>query len=147
VNIFKDIVAGFKWIGKAIADVTKWIPRVILITEDVGEDAKTLLPQATTVLLDVDALALAAVKDGGEALTKAAALTTAIIAAAEDKGINIKEDEAVVSAFDAFISDVTTKSTWNDIITAQQKLVTDWDNFGAAAEAALKKLDADATGN
>jgi hypothetical protein len=147
MNIFSEIAKGFIWIGKAIADATKWIPRIVTITEDVGQDAEQLIPQATTVLLDVDDLALAAVKDGGAALTSAAALTAAIVAAAESNALNIAEDEAVVTAFEAFIKEVATKSTWSDVITAQQKLVADWDTFGAAAEAALKKLEADASGN
>jgi len=87
------------------------------------------------------------VKDGGAALTSAAKLTAAIVLAAENKALSIADDEAVVTAFEAFITEVTTKGNWSDILTAQQKLVIDWDTFGAAAEAALKKLDADATGN
>ena len=147
MNIFGDIVAGFKWIGKALADATKWVPRIVKITEDVGEDAEQLMPQATQVIIDVDTMALAAVKDGGKALTLAAALTGAVITAAENKALSIANDEAVVTAFEAFIQEITTKSNWSDVLVAQQKLVTDWDTFGAAAEAALKKLDADATGN
>lgn len=147
MNLFADIAKGFTWLGHAIADATKWIPRIVTITDDVGTDAETLIPQATTVLVDVDNLALAAIKDGGAALTSAAALTGAIITAAQADAINIADDEAVVAAFQAFIKEVSTKDTWSDVLTAQQKLVTDWDSFGAAAEAALKKLDADATGN
>jgi hypothetical protein len=147
MNMFSEIAKGFTWIGKAIADVTKWVPRILLITEDVGKDATTLMPQATQVLMDVDALALAAVKDGGAALTSAATLTAAITNAAINKALNISADEAVVTALEAFIKEVTTKATWGDIIDVQQKLITDWDSFGANAEAALKKLDADATGN
>jgi len=146
MNIFSEIVKGFIWIGKALADATKWIPRIVTITEDVGQDAEDLLPQATAVLVDVDKLALAAIKDGGSALTAAAALTAAIVTAAEAEALNISADEAVVAALKTFIAEVTAKSTWNELLTALQKLVTDWDTFGAAAEAALKKLDQDATG-
>lgn len=145
MNIFSEIAKGFTWIGKALADVTKWVPRIVTIVDDVGEDAETLMPQATQVLTDVDNLALAAIKDGGAALTSAAALTAAIVTAAQANALNIADDEAVVTAFQAFITEVSTQSTWSDLLTAQQKLVTDWDSFGAAAETALKKLDADAT--
>jgi len=147
MNIFADIVKGFVWIGKALVGATKWVPRVLKITEDVGQDAEQLMPQATQVLVDVDELAVAAVKDGGACLTSATALTEAILAAVADKGLNWKEDEAVIAALEAFKSEITTKSTWSDVLAAQQKLVTDWDSFGAAAEAALKKLEADASGN
>jgi len=147
MTIISDIAKGFTWIGHAIADVTKWVPRVVKITEDVGQDAEHLMPQATQVLVDVDNFALAAVKDGGAALTSAAKLTAAIVLAAENKALSIADDGAVVTAFEAFITEVTTKGNWSDVLTAQQKLVTDWDTFGAAAEAALKKLDADTTGN
>jgi hypothetical protein len=147
MNIFADIVKGFKWLGKALNTAVVWVPKIVKITEDVSQDAEQLMPQATQVLVDVDNLALAAIKDGGAALTSAAALTAAIVTAAQADAINIADDTAVVSAFEAFIKEVTTKSTWSDVLTAQQKLVTDWDNFGAAAEAALKKLEADATGN
>lgn len=147
MNIFSEVAKGFVWLGKAIADATTWVPRIVTVTEDVGQDAETLIPQATTVLLDVDNLALATVKDGGATLTAAAALTAAIVTAAEADALNIADDENVAAAFSAFITKVTTTSTWSDVLTAQQKLVTDWNSFGAAAEAALKKLDADATGN
>jgi hypothetical protein len=147
MNIFSDIVKGFKWIGKALNTAVVWVPKVVKITEDVSTDADQLMPQATQVLVDVDNLALAAVKDGGAALTKAAALTAAIVTAAQADGINIADDTNVISAFNAFIEEVTTASNWSEVLIAQQKLVTDWDAFGAASEAALKKLETDAASN
>lgn len=147
MNIFADIAKGFKWLGKALNTAVVWVPKIVKITEDVSADAEQLMPEATQVLVDVDELALAAIKDGGAALTAAAALTGAIVTAAQADGLNIASDENVVSAFDTFIKEVTTKSTWSDVLTAQQKLVTDWDTFGANAEASLKKLEADAASN
>lgn len=147
MNVFTEIVKGFQWLGHTIAEAEQWIPRIIAITEDASADAEKLLPQATQVLVDVDNLALAAVADGGEALTAASTLTAAIITAAENNALNIADDEAVVSAFKAFIVDVTTKKTWSNVISAQQKLVTDWNSFGEAAEAALQKLEEDASGS
>lgn len=146
MKLFSDIIKGLEWLGKEIATGLKWIPRVITITEDVGEDAATLLPQATNVLEDVDALALAAIKDGGACLASAETLTAAIVTAAKADALNIPNDEAVVAAFTAFITEVTTKSTWSDLLTAQQKLVTDWDKFGSASMAAIRKIEADAVG-
>ena len=148
MNIFADIAKGFKWLGKALNTAVVWVPKIVKITEDVGEDAEQLMPQATQVLIDVDTIALAAVKDGGEALTLAAALTGAVDYSRRKQGSQHRDDEAVVYGVRGVHSgNHHEKSNWSDVLMAQQKLVTDWDTFGATAEAALKKLDADATGN
>jgi hypothetical protein len=116
------------------------------VTEDVGKDAQDLIPQAVQIFVDVDNLALAAVEDSGAALSAIAKLIGAVVTAAENKALNIADDEAVVTAVQGVISSVLAVSKEKDLLTAINKLVVDWDTFGAACEAALKKLDADARG-
>jgi len=106
-DVFSEMAKGFVWLGKEMADAPARIKKVLTIAEDVKADAGTLLPEVLTVIDDVDAVALAAVKDGGAALSDADALVAAIVLAAKSDGVNIAEDESVVSAFQAFIAQVT----------------------------------------
>jgi len=141
-NVFSEIVKGFVWLGKEIVNAPAQIKKVLTIAEDVKADAGTLLPEVLTVIDDVDAVALAAVKDGGAALTDADTLVAAIVLAAKSDGINIADDESVVSAFQAFIAQVTNSNNWSDLIAANKKLVADYDVLGASAKAALEQLEA-----
>jgi len=141
-NVFSEIAKGFVWLGKEIVDAPAQIGKVLTIADDVKADAQTLLPEVVTVIGDVDAVALAAVKDGGAALTDADALAAAIVSAAQKDGLDIASDEAVVTAFGAFIKQVTTSSNWSDLIAANKKLIADYDVLGASAKAALEQLEA-----
>jgi len=143
-NIFSEMVKGFSWLGKEIVDAPAQIKRVLTIADDVKADAATLLPEVVTVIDDVDAVAVAAVKDGGAALSDADQLGVAILLAAQQDGVNIASDAAVVTALEAFIRQVTTSSNWSDLIAANKKLVADYDTLGASAKAALRQLEADA---
>lgn len=147
-NIFSDVVAGLKWVGKEILTPFKAITKILTVGDDVKADAKTLLPEVVTLIGDVDALAIAAVKDGGAALSSAEKLTAAIVQAVSDvKALNIsgeiKDVPTVEQAFTAFIAEVTSKSTWSDVLAAQAKLVADYDTLAASAKAAVAKLEAD----
>jgi hypothetical protein len=141
-NIFSEVVKGFEWLGKEIADAPAQVKKVLTIANDVKADAATLLPEVVTVIDDVDAVAVAAVKDGGAALSDAESLGAAIVAAAQKDGVDIASDLAVVTAFEAFIKQVTTSSNWADLVAANKKLVTDYDALGASAKAALEQLEA-----
>ena len=140
-NIFSEIVKGFTWLGKEIVDAPAQIKRVLTIANDVKADAGTLLPEVVTVIDDVNAVAIAAVRDGGAALTDADTLGAAILTAAQKDGVDIASDAAVVTALEAFIRQVTTSSNWSDLIAANKKLVTDYDLLGAGAKAALEQLE------
>jgi hypothetical protein len=50
--------------------------------------------------------------------------------------VDIAADEAVV-AVKGFVTNVSTRSEWTDVLAALSKLVADYDTFGAAAKAAL----------
>ena len=147
-NIFSDVVAGLKWVGKEILTPFKAITKILTVGDDVKADAETLLPEVVTLIGDVDALAIAAVKDGGAALSSAEKLTAAIVQAVSDvKALNIsgeiKDVPTVEQAFTAFIAEVTSKSTWSDVLAAQAKLVADYDTLAASAKAAVAKLESD----
>ena len=142
MNIFSEVVKGLTWVGKELAIVPDWIKKVVTVTNDVEKDAETLLPETVLLIEDVDALVVAAVKDSGSAITSAESLVEAITTAAKDDAINIAEDEAVLVAFKAFISEVTTSSNYADVIAAEKKLVVDFDGFKGDAVAALQKLEA-----
>ena len=143
-NIFTEIVKGLKWVGKEIGLLPKDIERVVAITDDVEADAATLFPELVTLVDDAGNLVTAAVKDGGEAITTANALVTAIVNAAEVDGLNIADDTAVAAAFETFITNVRSSSTWADVITALKKMTTDYDTFAGDVKQALAKLEADA---
>jgi hypothetical protein len=143
MNIFSEVVKGLTWVGKELAIVPDWIKRVVTITNDVEKDAETLLPETVLIIEDVDALVVAAVKDSGSAITSAENLVAAITTAAKADALNISDDEAVLVAFKAFISEVTTSSNYVDVIAAEKKLVVDFDGFKGDAVAALQKLEAD----
>jgi hypothetical protein len=143
VNPFSKIAHGVVWLGKEIAKPFHWVPKVLTVTKDVAADAKVLLPQVISVFEDVDALALAAIKDGGADLLAADDLVAAIMAAAKSDGLNIAADEAVLTALKAFAAKVTAKGTYGEMIAAVQKLVKDYDTFGASAKAAIAKIEQD----
>jgi hypothetical protein len=142
-NIFSDVVKGFEWLGKHIADVPGAIKRVITIADDVQADSQTLLPEVVTVIGDVGTLAGAIVKDGGTAFTALRTLSVAVMAAYADKGVNFTEDMAVVTELKVFGEAVMAHGTWLDVISAGETTAKDFDTLGASATAALKKLEAD----
>jgi len=144
MNPFSAVVKGLKWVGKELTAVPSWIKKVITVTDDVEQDAQTLLPEAVTVLEDSGAVVVAAVKDSGADLTAADALVAAIEAAAQADGVNIEDDENVIAALKAFGTQVTSTTNFKDVLTAVKKLVVDWDALEGGATAALKKLEADA---
>jgi hypothetical protein len=149
MNVFSKDVAGLEWLGKEIVQVGAMLPRVVTVVDDVDGDAQTVLPELVTVVDDVDALAVAAVKDGGACLSAAETLTAAIMAEAEDAETSnipaaIAGAPGVVAAFEAFVTEVTTKGTWADVLSAQSKLVTDYDKLGTTVKAAIVKLEQDA---
>ena len=59
-----------------------------------------------------------------------------------DKGVDITEDEAVYSAFKAFVTDVKATNL-TDLLAAVKKLVATSAQFGKTAKAALAQLEAD----
>ena len=142
-NIFSDVVKGFEWLGKKIADVPGAISRVITITDDVEADAKTLLPEVVTVIGDVGVLTTAIVKDSGTAFTALRLLSVSVMAAYADKGVNFTEDVAVLTTLKSFGEAVMAHGTWLDVIEAGEKTATDFDKLGVSAQAALQKLEAD----
>lgn len=144
MNVFAKVVTGLKWVGKDIAKVFVWGPKIIKITEDVEGDAHTLLPQAVQVFTDVDVLVIAAVKDSAQDLSALNVLVLSIEQAAQASGIDVAKDEAVLAAFEGLVKQIGTKSTYTDVLSAMAKLVTDWDAFGASAKTALEKIKADA---
>jgi hypothetical protein len=145
VNFFKAIGEGFVWVGKELTKAVNWIPKVVTLVDDVEADTSTILPELAAVVDDAGEVAKAAIADSGSAIADAEALVQAIAAAAADKALNIAEDEAVVAAFKTFITQVTTKTNFSDVLTAAQKLVVDYDKLGASAKAALAKLESDAS--
>jgi hypothetical protein len=132
--ILTDVVNGLEWLGHEIAD---WVPKGITIAEDAAGDVETLLPEGVQVITDVENLALAAIKDGGQSISSGQVLVLAITQAGTVGIADIAADEAVVAAFKGFVTNVSTRSEWTDVLTALSKLVADYDTFGAAAKAAL----------
>lgn len=143
-NFFELIASGFEWIGKEAEKAATWFPKIFKIVDDVDEEIPGLATDASLLIDDVGELASSAVKDSGSAITAASGLVAAIVNAAKGDGINIASDEAVVTAFETFIQEVTTKSNYQDVIKAEQKLVADYDALGAKVKATLAQLKADA---
>lgn len=146
MKILTDVVNGLKWIGAEAAKAIEFVPKVVKITEDVKQDAGTLLPAAVQVFTDVEQLGLAAVKDGGAMVSSLQVLGLSIAEAASAKLTNISEDEAVIAAFKAVVVQAETSGNWVDVMNALATLTKSWDEFGAASKAALAQIEADATG-
>lgn len=142
MNVFGDIVKGLTWVGKELALVPDWIKKVVTVTDDVEQDAETLLPQTVTLIEDVEGLVTAAVKDSGGALTALDALVASVTTAAQADAINFADDEDVLVKFKAFAATIVS-GNYADVITAEKKLVVDFDAFKGNAAAALQKLEAD----
>jgi hypothetical protein len=148
-NPFTEIVAGLKWLGSKIAKVADWLPKVITLADDVDADATTVLPELTAVVEDADALAVAAVKDGGAALAATATLVAQIEAEATTASSGnfiaaLENSQTLLTAAEAWWSAVVSHGSYSDVIAAEQKLVKDYDTFGATAKTAVEKLEANA---
>jgi len=142
-NIFADLIKGLAWLGKEIVAVPTMLSKWLTLTDDVKADAETILPELVTLIDDVDAVCVAAVKDSGAAITDAEVLVAAIAAAVASGYVNIIEDEAVIAAFNTFISQVTTTANFADVFVALKALVAQYDVIGSSVKAAIVKLEAD----
>jgi hypothetical protein len=136
----QDIVFGFEWLGQEIAKAASWVPTVLTVVEDLAQDVDTLLPEVVSVITDVENLALSAIKDGGQAISSGQVLILAITQATSAGILDVAADEAVVAAFKGFVTEVGTKSTWSDVMTAMTQMIQDYDTFGASAKAAVVQL-------
>lgn len=142
-NIFTKIAAGLEWFGKEIGKGLAFLPKVIVLADDVDADAQIILPQTLAVVEDAGALAAASAKDSGIFLVKFGALTAAIAAAVAAKALNVSADTAVVSAFEAFCAEFNVANV-QDVLTAWDKLAGDVKTLDASAIAAIQKLEKDA---
>lgn len=144
INFFKAIENGFIWVGKELQKAVIWVPKLVVLADDVEDDANTILPGIAAVIDDSAAVVGAAVKDSGSDIAAAEALAVAISAAAAAGLTNILADESVVSAFEGFIKVVTTSSNYTDLLTAIKKLTVDYEALGSNVKTALVKLENDA---
>ena len=144
MTFLSAIEKGFVWIGKELKKAAEWVPKLIVLVDDVEKDATTLLPELGIVIDDAGEVVKAAVKDSGADIAAAEALIAAITAAVAAKGLNIAQDEGVAKAFEAFIKQVANSSNYADLIAAVKALVLSYDTLGGSVKAALAKLEADA---
>src|SRR5580698_3063835 len=142
-SIYAKIAAGLEWFGKEIGKGLADLPKVIVLAEDVEQDAQEVLPEVITVVQDAGSLVAATAKDSGKFLVSFAALTGAVSLAIANKALNISADTAVVTAFENFCSDFQTENV-QDVLTAWHQLASDTAKLDATVVAALKKLKADA---
>lgn len=142
-NVFQKIAAGLEWFGKEIGKGLAFLPKVIVLADDVDADAQVILPQTLTVVEDAGLLAAASAKDSGIFLVKFGALTAAIAAAVAAKALNITADSAVVAAFESFCAEFNAANV-QDVLTAWDQLATDVKALDATAIAAIQKLEKDA---
>jgi hypothetical protein len=143
-NIFTEIVGGLQWVGKELQKAIDFVPKIVTLTDDVEADAETLLPETVTIFTDAEALGMAVIKDGGQLLGTLQTVGLTIELAVAAKGLDAAQDEAVLAAVQALVKQAIASGTWTDVFAAVQKLVKDWDTFGASSNAAIKKLEADA---
>jgi len=142
-TIFTKIKAGLDWFGKEIGKGIVFLPKVIVLADDVDADAQQILPQTLAVVQDAGALAAASAKDSGAFLIKFAALSAAITIAVASKATSITADTAVVAAFESFCSEFNVTNV-QDILTAWDKLAGDVKTLDATAIVELQKLEKDA---
>jgi hypothetical protein len=144
-NFFSVIASGFKWIGKELVKAATWVPKIVTLVKDVEGDASTILPEIATVIDGAGDFVAAIVKDSGADLAATETLVAAIVTAAKADVLSIADDEAVVVAFQTFISTVTKTSNYSDILAAASKLVKDYDTLGSSVKAALAQLESAAS--
>ena len=142
-TFFGKIFSGIKWVAVHFADIFTDLPKLITASHDIANDATTLVPDITLVIADCDSLVVAAVRDSGQALLKVEALMGAIPTAYSSKGFNIQSDEAVVSAFKDFITDVTNTSNFADVLKAFGILIKDFDVLKTTINADIAALKTD----
>ena len=145
--LFSEIAQGLVWFGKEIVAVKDWIQKVVKTTDEVEKDAASLLPQTVVLFEDVEAVAAAAVTTAGEDLSSLQVLVSAIEELTANNPLEEIEqlvtNPAVQEALTGIMRQVFGKNTYSTLLTAVGKLVTDYDAFGAAAKAAIGRIEAD----
>ena len=142
-NFFRAIVKGLDWVGVHFVDIFTSLPKLIKAANNITTDASTLIPDLAIVLDDCDKIVAAGIEDSGAALTAIGVLVSSITTAASQSGLNIASDSNVVTAFEAFIKDVTTKSNFKDVLTAYAQLVIDFDNLKTTINTDIAQIEAD----
>jgi hypothetical protein len=142
LHVFAEIGKGFKWLGKEIGKAFVDLPKIICLTEDAEAAASTVLPETIAVVQDAGTLATATMKDSGTFLTALAGLSAAVAKAIADKALNVAEDVAVVTAFQAFCGTFKSANV-ADMLNAWHQLTTDTKTLDASVIATLKKLETD----
>jgi hypothetical protein len=144
---FSEIAQGLVWLGKEVIAVKDWIQKVVKTTDEVEQDAATLLPQSVVLFEDVEAVAKAAMTTVGEDLSSLQVLVSAIEEITANNPLEEIEqlvtNPAVQAALSGVMKQVFGKATYSTLLAAVGKLVTDYDAFGAAAKAAIGRIEAD----
>lgn len=134
MTFLSAVEKGFVWIGKELKKAAEWVPKLIVLVDDVEKDTTTLLPELGIVIDDAGEVVKAAVKDSGADIAAAEALIAAITAAVAAKGLNIAQDEGVAKTFEAFIKQVANSSNYADLIAAVKALVLSYDTLGGIGQ-------------
>jgi uncharacterized protein GlcG (DUF336 family) len=142
-NIFQKIASGLAWFGKEIGKGIAFVPKLIVLADDVKDAAQEALPLAIAVITDAGNLIAATAKDGGKFLVALSSLAAALTVAVANKALNVSADTAVVAAFENFCADFNTANV-QDILTAWHQLATDVAKLDSTVLGVLDKLKADA---
>lgn len=137
-SVFKKV---FVWLGKEIGDAATWLPKLISKITGIEKDIPEDIGAIVSVLNDVEAIAAASVKDSSGLFSGLEEFITAVTAAYKSDGLNILSDEAVISAVKTLVAEVTSKSTWEDVVTALGKLLTDYDTLKGQIATQLGELE------
>ena len=145
--LFSEIAQGLVWLGKEVIAVKDWIQKVVKTADEVEQDAATLLPQTVILIEDVESIANAAMTTVGEDLSSLQVLVSAIEQLTANNPLEEVEElitnSAVQAALKGVMKQVFGKATYSTLLAAVGKLVTDYDTFGAAAKAAIARIEAD----
>lgn len=142
-NLLFKFVHGLEWFGKEVGKAFTELPKIIRLTEDGEQAAKTAIPEVVAVIDDAGQLVTASAKDSGVFLVGLGKLSAAIATAVAAKALNVTADEAVAAAFEDFVKTFNAQNV-SDVLAAWDKLATDVNTLDATVVIALQKIKQDA---
>lgn len=140
-NFFTKVLHGLEDVGKFIVDIPSEIPKVIVVADDVKQDASTVIPETQKIIGDVATIVKTGGADAVQFIAASKILWPALIAAIAADGVNITLDLAVVSQIKPLITD---GKDFSNVIPLFEPLFNDYEALDASVVADLAKLETDA---
>jgi hypothetical protein len=131
-----------RWIGKGIAEVTEWVPKIVNVIRDSADGAAKLEPRLVATFQTVESLAKLAVDDGKELLPSLKTLLTDLKALGSGGMIDPTKYLDLVTAVNTFVGNVHHLDV-AAFVDKVDDLIAEYDDLGVEVKSTLDKLASD----